>query len=96
MEIKLKPIGDRILVEPAKTEEKIGRIFIPDAAKEKPQECTVVALGHGRLDSDGKRVPFEVKAGDRVLVSKYGGSEIKFNGVEYRIVQTDDIMAILS
>ena len=95
MATNLKPIGDRILVEPAKTEEKVGRIFIPDCAKEKPQECSVVALGMGKLLNNGTLQPFQVKVGDRVLVSKYGGAEIKFDGKDYRLVQMEDIMAVI-
>jgi chaperonin GroES len=92
---KFKPIGDRILVEPAMTEEKNGRIFIPDAAKEKPQEAIVMALGTGRILDDGAKQPFPMKVGDRVLVKKYGGAEIKLDGKEFKVVETDDILAII-
>jgi len=74
---------------------KKGGIIIPDSAKEKPQESKVVALGTGKVDDDGKKVPFEVKKGDTVLVSKYGGTEIKLDGKEYKIMNSDDILAIL-
>jgi chaperonin GroES len=86
MAINVKPLGDRILVEPAEEKEvKKGGIIIPDSAKEKPTEGIVVALGTGKTDDNGKKVPFEVKKGDRVLVSKYGGTEIKLNDKEYKI-----------
>ncbi len=78
MALNVKPLGDRVLVEPAEEKEvKKGGIIIPDSAKEKPTEGIVVALGTGKTDDNGKKVPFEVKKGDRVLVSKYGGTEIK-------------------
>jgi chaperonin GroES len=96
MALNVKPIGDRILVEPVEEKEvKKGGIIIPDTAKEKPQEGIVVALGTGKTNDDGKKIPFEVKKGDRVLVSKYGGSEIKIDGKEYKILSSDDILAIL-
>jgi chaperonin GroES len=92
----IKPLGDRVLVEPvAEKETKKGGIVIPDTAKEKPQEGIVRALGTGKTDDDGKKVPFEVKVGDRVLVSKYGGTEIKLDGKEYKIMSSDDLQAIL-
>jgi len=92
----LRPLGDRVLVEPAEEKEiKKGGIIIPDTAKEKPQEGIIVALGTGKTDDNGKKVPFEVKKGDRVLVSKYGGTEIKLDGKEYKILNTDDILAII-
>ena len=96
MALKLKPLGDRILVEPAEEKEtKKGGIIIPDTAKEKPQEGTVRALGTGKTDDDGKKLPFEVKIGDRVLVSKYGGTEIKLDGKEFKIFSSDDLLAVL-
>ena len=96
MALNVKPLGDRLLVEPAEEKEtKKGGIIIPDSAKEKPQEAIVVALGTGKTDDDGKKVPFEVKKGDRVLVSKYGGTEIKIDGKEYKILSSDDILAVL-
>jgi len=96
MAINVKPLGDRVLVEPAEEKEvKKGGIIIPDSAKEKPTESIVIALGTGKLDDDGKKVPFEVKKGDRVLVSKYGGTEIKIDGKEYKILNADDILAVL-
>src|ERR687888_2543563 len=96
MAVNLKPLGDRVLVEPAEEKEvKKGAIIIPDTAKEKPTESVVVALGTGKTDDNGKKVPFEVKKGDRVLVSKYGGTEIKLDGKEYKIMNSDDILAII-
>jgi chaperonin GroES len=92
----LKPLGDRVLVEPAEEKEtKKGGIIIPDSAKEKPTEGIVVALGTGKTDDNGKKIPFEVKKGDRVLVSKYGGTEIKLDGKEYKILSSDDILAVI-
>ncbi len=96
MAAKIRPLGDRVLVEPAEEEEqKAGGIIIPDTAKEKPVESVVVALGTGKTGDDGKKVPFEVKKGDRVLISKYGGTEIKLGGKEYKILNSDDILAIV-
>src|SRR5436190_8749050 len=96
MAINLKPLGDRVLVEPVEEKEtKKGGIIIPDTAKEKPQEGIVIALGTGKTDDNGKKVPFEVKRGDRVLVSKYGGTEIKLDGKEYKIMSSDDILGVI-
>ena len=96
MALNIKPLGDRVLVEPAEEKEvKKGGIIIPDTAKEKPMESVVVALGTGKTDDSGKKVPFEVKKGDRVLVSKYGGTEIKIDGKEYKILNSEDILAVL-
>ena len=96
MALNVKPLGDRVLVEPVEEKEvKKGGIIIPDTAKEKPQEGIVRVLGTGKLDDDGKKVPFEVKVGDRVLVSKYGGTEIKLDGKEYKILGSDDLLAVL-
>ena len=96
MALNVKPIGDRILVEPAEEKEtKKGGIIIPDTAKEKPQEGIVRVLGTGKVNDDGKKIAFEVKVGDRVLVSKYGGTEIKVDGKEYKIFNADDLIAIL-
>ena len=96
MALNVKPLGDRVLVEPAEEKEvKKGGIIIPDSAKEKPTEGIVIALGTGNTDDNGKKVPFEVKKGDRVLVSKYGGTEIKLNDKEYKILSSDDILAII-
>ena len=97
MALNVKPLGDRVLVEAVEEKEvKKGGIIIPDSAKEKPQEGIVRVLGTGKLDDEGKRIAFEVKVGDRVLVSKYGGTEIKIDGKEYKIFNADDLVAILS
>ncbi|MDA7658062.1 co-chaperone GroES [Verrucomicrobia bacterium] len=96
MAAKIQPLGDRVLVEPAEEKEtKKGGIIIPDSAKEKPTESVVVALGTGKVDDNGKKIPFEVKKGDTVLVSKYGGTEIKLNDKDYKILNSDDILAIV-
>ena len=93
----VRPIGDRILVEAIEEKEDKGKngIIIPDVAKEKPMESLVVALGTGKTDDKGKKVPFEVKKGDRVLVAKYGGTEIKLDGKEYRILSSDEVLAVI-
>ena len=96
MAINVRPLGDRVLVQPIEEKEtKKGGIIIPDSAKEKPTESIIVALGTGKTDDNGKKVPFEVKKGDRVLISKYGGTEIKLDGKEYKIMSSDDILAIV-
>jgi chaperonin GroES len=98
MSKNVRPVGDRILVEPVEEKSgngKTGRIIIPDTAKEKPMESVVVAVGTGRTDDNGKKVPFEVKKGDRVLVSKFGGTEIKIEGREFKILNSDDILAVI-
>jgi chaperonin GroES len=96
MAINVKPLGDRILVEPVEEKEvKKGGIIIPDTAKEKPMESVVRALGTGKTDDNGKKIPFEVKVGDHVLVSKYGGTEIKLDGKEYKILNSDDVLAVI-
>ena len=96
MSLNVKPLGDRVLVEAVEEKEvKKGGIIIPDSAKEKPMESLIIALGTGKTDDNGKKVPFEVKKGDRVLVTKYGGTEIKLNGKEYKILNSDDILAVI-
>jgi len=96
MAINVKPLGDRVLVEPVEEKEvKKGGIIIPDSAKEKPTEAIIVAIGTGKTDDNGKKVPFEVKKGDRVLISKYGGTEIKLDNKEYKILGSDDLLAVL-
>ena len=98
MTLNVRPIGDRILAEPVEEKEEKGKkggIIIPDTAKEKPMESMVVAVGTGKTGDDGKRVPIEVKKGDRVLVSKYGGTEIKLDGKEYRIFNGDEVLAVI-
>ena len=98
MSKNVRPVGDRILLEPVQENEdkaKKGGIIIPDIAKEKPMESVVVAVGTGKTDDNGRKVPFEVTKGDRVLVSKYGGTEIKLDGKEFKIVNSDDILAVI-
>src|ERR1700686_594385 len=93
---KIKPLRASILLEAGEEKEvKKGGIIIPDTAKEKPMESIVIALGTGKTDDNGKKVPFEVKKGDRILVTKYGGSEIKLEGKEYKILSSDDILAVI-
>ena len=90
------PLHDRILVRRIEEGETVrGGIIIPDSAKEKPQEGEVISVGKGKSNDEGKKIPFEVKVGDRVLVSKYGGTEIKIDGKEYKILSSDDVLAIL-
>ena len=94
--MKIQPLGDRILVEAIEETEQIkDGIVIPDSAKEKPQEAKVVALGTGKVDDNGKKIPFEVKVNDRVLTSKYGGTDVKLNGNEYKILTSSDVLAII-
>ncbi len=94
--VNVRPLGDRVLVQPIEEEEvKKGGIIIPDTAKEKPQEGKVVALGTGKVNDEGKKVDFTVKKGDRVLISKYGGTEIKIEGENYLIMREDDILGII-
>ncbi|MEI6562243.1 MAG: co-chaperone GroES [Verrucomicrobiota bacterium] len=96
MAVNVKPLGDRVLVQALEEKEVVkGGIIIPDTAKEKPQEGQVVALGTGKLDEKGNKVEFTVKVGDRVLISKYGGTEIKVDGTSYLIMREDDILGIL-
>ena len=92
----IRPLGDRVLVKPLEEKEiSKGGIIIPDSAKEKPQEAQVVALGTGKRDDDGKLIEFTVKIGDKVLVSKYGGTEVKVEGESYTIMREDDILGII-
>jgi chaperonin GroES len=94
--MNVKPLGDRVLVHPIEQEEvKKGGIIIPDTAKEKPQEGKIVAVGPGKRDDQGKLIPMDVKKNDRVLYSKYGGTEIKIDGKEYLIMREDDILGII-
>jgi chaperonin GroES len=96
MALKLKPLGASVLVEPvAEQEVKRGGIIIPDTAKEKPTEAIVRAVGPGEIDEKGNRIPLEVKEGDRVLISKYGGTEIKLDNKEYKVLSKDDILAVV-
>jgi chaperonin GroES len=94
--MKVKPVNDRLLVLRTEKEPKTaGGIIIPDTAKEKPQQGKVVAVGPGKMDGNGKRIPLEVKAGDQVLFSKYAGTEIKIDGVDHVFMKEDDIYGIL-
>jgi len=94
--MKIKPLGDRVLVQPLEEEEvRKGGIIIPDTAKEKPQQGKVVAVGTGKVDDEGKKVPFTVKKGDRVLMPKYGGTEVRIDDKEYQILREEDILAII-
>ncbi|MBM4143507.1 MAG: co-chaperone GroES [Lentisphaerae bacterium] len=94
--MKIQPLGDRVLVKPLEEAEvRKGGIIIPDTAKEKPQEGKVVAIGTGKRDDDGKLIPFNVKKGDRVLMPKYGGTEVKIDDQDYQIVREDDILGII-
>jgi len=94
--MNIQPLGDRVLVESIEEDEQIkDGIVIPDSAKEKPQEAKVLSLGTGKIDDNGKKVPFDVKVGDTVLTSKYGGTDVKLNGNEYKILSSSDILAIV-
>jgi chaperonin GroES len=96
MSLKLKPLGDRVLVEPIEHEEMTASgIYVPETAKERPQEGKVVAVGPGRKDDEGKLIPMDVKMGDRVLYAKYGGTEVKLEDKKYLILKETDILAIL-
>jgi chaperonin GroES len=95
--MNIKPLGNRLLVKQVEEKEQIkGGIIIPDAAKEKSQEATVVALGTGGRDEQGHEITFEVKVGDRVLISKYGGTEVKYDNETYMLLRQDDVMAVFS
>ena len=94
--MNIKPLGDRVLVEAIEQKDVMkGGIYIPDTAKDKPQEAKVVAVGPGKRDEQGKLIPMEVKPGDVVLTSKYGGTEIKLDDKEYKIVSSSDILAVV-
>jgi chaperonin GroES len=94
--MNIRPLHDRIIVSRLESEEKTpGGIIIPDTAKEKPQEGKVLAVGPGRLNKDGQRIAPDVKAGDKVLFSKWGGTEVKIDGKEYMIMKEDDILGVL-
>lgn len=92
----LKPLGDRVVIELVETEEKTASgIVLPDTAKEKPQEGRVIAVGPGRVTDKGERIPVEVKEGDKVIYSKYSGTEVKHDGKEYLILRESDILAVV-
>jgi chaperonin GroES len=94
MAVKLQPLADRLVVKPTQKEEVTkGGIYLPDTAKEKPQEGEVVAIGPGKMTEDGKRIAMELKVGDKVIYSKYGGSEIKVDDVDMIILRESDILA---
>ena len=93
--MKIRPLQDRILVERIEEEVKKGGIIIPDTAKEKPQQGRVIAVGPGRFDESGKRIPMEVKKGDYILFGKYAGNEIRIGDEEHLIMREDDVLAII-
>jgi chaperonin GroES len=94
--MKIRPLHDRVLVERIEEQEvRRGGIIIPDTAKEKPQEGRVIAVGAGKVTEDGKKIPLDVKAGDRILFGKYSGSEVKLDDKEYLILREEDVLAIL-
>jgi chaperonin GroES len=94
--MNVRPLHDRIIVHRLEEgEPQIGGIIIPDTAKEKPQQGTVIAVGNGKVNDDGKRIPLDVKAGDRILFGKYSGQEIKLDGEEYLIVKEDEVLAVI-
>jgi len=94
--VAIKPLEDKILVQALEAETTTASgLVIPDTAKEKPQEGTVVAVGQGRFDEDGDRIPMDIKEGDKVIYSKYGGTEIKYEGKEYLILSSRDVLAVI-
>jgi len=94
---KIRPVGDRVVVKPAQREEVTrGGIVIPDTAKEKPQEGTVIAVGAGKISDKGERVPLEVHEGDRVLFAKYGGTEFKLDGDDLLVLRESDILGVIT
>jgi len=94
--MKIRPLHDRLMVERLEEKEvKKGGIIIPDTAKEKPQEAKVIAVGNGKITDAGKKIPLDVKAGDKILFGKYSGSEVKIDDKEYLIMREDDVLAIL-
>ncbi|MBR3604275.1 MAG: co-chaperone GroES [Elusimicrobiaceae bacterium] len=94
-DVKIKPLGDRLIVKPIERETMKGGIIIPDTAKEKPMEGEVLAAGPGKLDNNGNRTPMDVKVGDKVLYGKYSGTEIKLDNETYLIIHQDEILGIL-
>jgi chaperonin GroES len=95
--LKIKPVGDRILIQHVEDKEQVrGGIIIPDSAREKPQEAKVIALGRGTKTKDGTVSPFEVKVGDKVLVARYGGAEVKLDDQHYTLVREDDILGVIA
>ena len=96
MTLKLRPLGDRIVVEPLEQEERTeSGLYIPETAKEKPQKGKILAVGAGRRDDDGKRIPMDVEVGQSILFAKYGGTEVKLDGKKLLILKESDVLAIL-
>jgi chaperonin GroES len=96
MSVSIKPLEDRIVVRPVEAEQVTASgLVIPDTAKERPQEAEVVAVGPGRVAENGTRIPVDVKVGDKVIFSKYGGTELKYNGVEYLVLSARDVLAVV-
>ncbi|MBX3473487.1 MAG: co-chaperone GroES [Planctomycetes bacterium] len=96
MATKVRPLNDKVLIERAKADEKTkGGIILPDASKEKPKEGRIVAVGQGRLSDAGERIPFQVKAGDRVLFKSYAGTDVKLDGKEYILMSEEEILAVI-
>ncbi|MCS7285970.1 MAG: co-chaperone GroES [Anaerolineae bacterium] len=94
--MRLRPLGDRVVVEPIEREERTpSGIILPETAKEKPQEGKVIAVGPGRLNDQGQRIPLDIKEGDRVIFAKYAGTEVKLNDKKYLILRESDIMAVI-
>ena len=97
MSVNIRPLHDRVLAKRIEEGEQVrGGIIIPDTAKEKPQEAEIIAVGPGKIQEDGKRAPMDVKAGDKVLIGKYSGSEIKIDDEDYVILREDEILAVVS
>lgn len=94
--MKIKPLADRVVVRPLEAEEKTkGGLYVPDTAKERPQQGEIVAVGPGRITDEGKKIPIEIKVGDRILYGKYSGTEVTYDGIEYLIMRESDIFAII-
>ena len=94
--MKIKPLADRVVVKPLPAEDKTkGGLFVPDTAKERPQQGEIVAVGPGRVTDEGKKIPIEVKVGDKILYGKYSGTEVNYDGEEYLIMRESDIFAII-
>jgi len=94
--MKIKPLADRVVVRPLEAEEKTkGGLYVPDTAKERPQQGEIVAIGPGRVSDEGKKIPIEVKVGDKILYGKYSGTEVTYDGIEYLIMRESDIFAII-
>ena len=94
--VNFVPLGERVIVQPIELDQQTkSGIFLPDTAKEKPLEAEVVAVGSGKIGEDGERCPMEVKVGDRILISKYGGTEVKLDGLEHVILREDDVLAVV-